>query len=122
MCDFGIFEFARLSRKNSGGALKQLAILNAGQIQKLFPKSHNVVRKTPFSISTAYTETEHIFENYSKSSGGGQGPSFCVDKIPYGDIQSFSVNGLDNYRRLSQSFSVDEERLLAIYSMPADPQ
>jgi len=65
VCDFGIFEFVRLNRKNSGGALKQLAMLNAGQIQKLFPKSHNVVRKTPFSISTAYTETEHIFENYS---------------------------------------------------------
>jgi hypothetical protein len=48
--NFGIFEFAWLNRKNSGGALKQLAIHNASQIQKSFPKLHNVVRKIIFSI------------------------------------------------------------------------
>jgi hypothetical protein len=50
--NFGIFEFARLNRKNSGRALKQLAILDAGQIKKSLPKLHNVVRKITSSLSS----------------------------------------------------------------------
>jgi hypothetical protein len=60
--NFGIFEFARLNRtrseaerNNSGRALKQLAIFDAGQIQESLPKLHNVVRKITSSL-------EHIFE------------------------------------------------------------
>jgi hypothetical protein len=55
--NFGIFEFFWLNRarseaerNNSGGALRQLAIYNASQIQKSSPKLHNVVRKIIFSM------------------------------------------------------------------------
>jgi hypothetical protein len=54
--NFGIFEFSWLNRArseaerhNSGGALRQLAILNTSQIPKSSPKLHNVVRKIKFS-------------------------------------------------------------------------
>jgi hypothetical protein len=47
---FGIFEFAWLNRKNSGTALKQLAIFDVSQIQKSFPKLHNVVHKIILSV------------------------------------------------------------------------
>jgi hypothetical protein len=62
--NFGIFEFSWLNRtqclfssreaqperNNSGGALRQLAIYKASQIQKSSPKLHNVVRKIIFSM------------------------------------------------------------------------
>jgi hypothetical protein len=40
---------AQPERNNSGGALRQLAILNASHIQKSSPKLHNVVRQIVFS-------------------------------------------------------------------------
>jgi hypothetical protein len=59
--NFGISEFFWLNRKNSGGALRQLAIYNASHIQKSSPKFHNAVRKIIFSVINDFGENGTYF-------------------------------------------------------------
>jgi hypothetical protein len=97
MSNFGIFEFSWLNRarseaerNNSGRALRQLAIYNASQIQKFFPKLHNVVRKIIFSIvndfgvgTIASLRHPTPFSSYAVSpDGNGWMPTFSDETTP----------------------------------------